>query len=131
MAAVNQETKPLDLVASKPAKRGRLGLREIGVNVHPGCGDRLPFRLKPIGQKAQGLEVTRPVIEGHRIAGGEWWLTLRVWDNGSRHQGEFVGEARRVVSRVGTADELIEWLETVELLEVEKRGARNAGPNIA
>ena len=71
------------------------------------------------------------MIEGHRIAGGEYWVTLRVWDKGDRHWGEFTGEARRVVSRVGTPDELIEWLETMELLEVEKRGARNASPDIA
>lgn len=131
MATIKQEIKPRDRVATKPATRGRLGLREVGVHVHPWAGDRLPFRLKRLSQKDQQHEASRAVIEGHRIAGGEYWVTLRVWDTVSRHLGEFVGEARRVVSRVGTADELIEWLESVELLEVERRGARNASPDIA
>lgn len=130
MATVEQRATLPDWLANLPPIVAGMG-QEVESHVALGAGDWLPIRIKTNSPGVEREKARKHVLEGHLVSSrlGRWWVTLRIYHRANHHNAQFHGEPDVTMSRVGTVEELLEWAG--QFVEVERRDARNASPNIA
>lgn len=130
MATIEQKATLPEWLANLPPIVVGMG-QEVESHVALGAGDWLPIRIKTNSPGIEREKASKAVLEGHCVSRrlGRWWVTLRIYHRTSHHNAQFHVEPDLTMSRVGTVDELLKWAG--QFIEVERRDARNARPNIA